>query len=169
MAGPSLCADGIVIHRHGAAVGRKALPPAGHLRYRVVIRCNDNGGNMNSEASYHLRRQVLWGLVLVGLGVAFLLDQMDVFDIRSLWHYAPLLLVVVGINQTIGYPSAREFSNGLWTVFIGLWLFAVLEGLWGLTFGNSWPLFIIISGITMAIRPIAERRFGPKGGDSHGK
>ena len=124
---------------------------------------------MNSEASYHLRRQVLWGLVLVGLGVAFLLDQMDVFDIRSLWHYAPLLLVVVGINQTIGYPSAREFSNGLWTVFIGLWLFAVLEGLWGLTFGNSWPLFIIISGITMAIRPIAERRFGPKGGDGHGK
>lgn len=124
---------------------------------------------MNSEASYHLRRQVLWGLVLVGLGVAFLLDQMDVFDVRSLWHYAPLLLVVVGINQTIGYPSAREFSNGLWTVFIGLWLFAVLEGLWGLTWGNSWPLFIIISGITMAIRPIAERRFGPKEGNGHGK
>jgi len=112
---------------------------------------------------------VLWGLVLVGLGVAFLLDQMDVFDIRSLWHYAPLLLVVVGINQTIGYPSAREFSNGLWTVFIGLWLFAVLEHLWGLTFGNSWPLFIIISGVTMAIRPIAERRFGQKGENGHGK
>ena len=124
---------------------------------------------MNSEASYHLRRQVLWGLVLVGLGVAFLLDRMDVFDIRSLWHYAPLLLVVVGINQTIGYPSAREFSNGLWTVFIGLWLFAVLENLWGLTFGNSWPLLIIISGVTMAIRPIAERRFGHKGENGHGK
>jgi hypothetical protein len=70
-------------------------------------------------------------------------------------------------------PSATRApansSNGLWTVFIGLWLFAVFEGLFGLTFGNSWPLFIIISGITMAIRPIAERRFGPKGGDSHGQ
>jgi hypothetical protein len=152
-------------------------PPLAEKRFRrrgtsVIVstfETTTTGGNMNSEASYHLRRQVLWGLVLVGLGVAFLLDQMDVFDIRSLWHYAPLLLVVVGINQTIGYPSAREFSNGLWTVFIGLWLFAVLEGLWGLTFGNSWPLFIIISGVTMAIRPIAERRFGPKGGDGHGK
>jgi hypothetical protein len=150
-------------------LAEKPFHPTARLRYRVVIRCNDNGGNMNSEASYHLRRQVLWGLVLVGLGVAFLLDQMDVFDIRSLWHYAPLLLVVVGINQTIGYPSAREFSNGLWTVFIGLWLFAVLEHLWGLTFGNSWPLFIIISGVTMAIRPIAERRFGQKGENGHGK
>jgi hypothetical protein len=114
---------------------------------------------MDSEASYHLRRQVLWGLLLVGLGVAFLLDQMNIVDITEFWHYAPLLLVVAGINQTIGYPSAAEFSKGLWNVFIGLWLFAVLEGLFGLTFKNSWPLFIIISGITMAVRPIAARRF----------
>lgn len=115
---------------------------------------------MQNEASYHLRRQVLWGLLLVGLGVAFLLDQMNIVEIESLWHYAPLLLVVIGINQTIGYPSGREFAGGLWTAFIGLWLFAVFEGLFGLTFANSWPLFIIISGVTMAVRPIAERKFG---------
>lgn len=124
---------------------------------------------MDSEASYHLRRQVLWGLLLVGLGVAFLLDQMNIVDILDFWHYAPLLLVVAGINQTIGYPSAAEFAKGLWNVFIGLWLFAVLEGLFGLTFKNSWPLFIIISGITMAIRPIAARRFGADRENRHGK
>ena len=135
---------------------------------------------MNSEASYHLRRQVLWGLLLIGLGVAFLLDQLDIYEIDRLWHYAPLLLVVAGINQTIGYPSAREFVNGLWTVFIGLWLFAMFEGLFGLNWWNSWPLFIIVGGIGMAIKPIAERRFGnnpdrgrhgcfDKGGDRHGK
>lgn len=132
---------------------------------------------MNTEASYHLRRQVLWGLLLVGLGVAFLLDQMHIIEIESLWHYAPLILVVIGINQTIGYPSGREFAGGLWNVFIGLWLFAVLEEMWGLTFRNSWPLFIIISGVTMAVRPIAERkfgrfnqgeRFGRKGDNDHG-
>jgi len=51
----------------------------------------------------------------------------------------------------------------------------VLEGLFGLTFANSWPLFIIISGVTMAIRPLAERKFGKydhriehKGGNDHG-
>ena len=136
---------------------------------------------MQNEASYHLRRQVLWGLLLVGLGLAFLLDQMNIVEIESLWHYAPLLLVVIGINQTIGYPSGREFASGLWTAFIGLWLFAVVEGLFGLTFANSWPLFIIISGITMAVRPIAERKFGKydkgerfggcgkRGGGDHGQ
>ncbi|WP_036166057.1 LiaI-LiaF-like domain-containing protein [Massilia sp. 9096] len=124
---------------------------------------------MNSEASYHLRRQVLWGLLLVGLGTAFLLDQMHIIEITDYWHYAPLLLVLAGINQTIGYPSAGEFSRGLWNVFIGLYLFAVLEGLFGLTWSNSWPLFIIISGVTMAIRPIAARRFNLQRERHHGE
>jgi uncharacterized membrane protein YjjP (DUF1212 family) len=44
----------------------------------------------------------------------------------------------------------------------------MFEGLFGLTWFNSWPLFIIVGGIGMAIRPIAERRFGNKG-DRHGK
>lgn len=114
---------------------------------------------MKSEASYHLRRQVLWGLVLIGLGIVFLLDQMGIYEARHLWHYAPLIMVIGGINQTIGYPSGREFANGLCTVFIGLWLFAVLEGLWDLTFRNSWPFFIIVIGISIAVRPIADRRF----------
>jgi hypothetical protein len=124
---------------------------------------------MDSEASYHLRRQVLWGLLLVGLGVAFLLDQMHIIEIADLWHYAPLLLVLIGVNQTIGYPSAGEFSRGLWNVFIGLWLFATLEGLFGLTWANSWPLLIIISGVTMAIRPIAARRFSTGREQRHGE
>jgi hypothetical protein len=154
------------VRRSGPAIRRIALGPTSVLVYRPSID-NECGDIMKSEASYHLRRQVLWGLLLVGLGVAFLLDQMDIIRITDLWHYAPLLLVVIGINQTIGYPNAREFSSGLWTVFIGLWLFAVFEGMWGLTFANSWPLFIIITGVTMAVRPIAERRF--RGGNGNGK
>lgn len=109
--------------------------------------------------SYRQRKQMMWGLVLIAVGVAFLLDRMDVLDIATLWHYWPLLLVVAGINQTVGYPSAREFTSGLWTVFIGLWLFAVFEGLLGLTFRNSWPLFILMWGLQLVLEPVIARRF----------
>ncbi|MEW6022556.1 MAG: DUF5668 domain-containing protein [Pseudomonadota bacterium] len=109
--------------------------------------------------SYRQRKQMMWGLVLIAVGIAFLLDRMDVLDIATLWHYWPLLLVVAGINQTIGYPSAREFTSGLWTVFIGLWLFAVFEGLLGLTFRNSWPLFILMWGLQLVLEPVIARRF----------
>ncbi|MGX4640081.1 LiaF transmembrane domain-containing protein [Massilia sp. SYSU DXS3249] len=114
---------------------------------------------MNTENNYAARKQIMWGVVLIAVGVIFLLDRMDIVDLRSLWHYWPLLIVAAGINQTIGYPSAREFSNGLWTVFIGLWLFAVFEGYFGLTFRNSWPLFLLMWGVQMVLAPVVQRRF----------
>jgi hypothetical protein len=117
---------------------------------------------MDNDDAYRWRRQLVWGLLLVTFGVVVLLDQMGIAETESLWHYWPLVLVVIGINRTIGYPSARDFVGGLWTACIGIWLFATLEGLFGLTFWNSWPIFIIISGVTMALEPIVARRFKSK-------
>lgn len=126
---------------------------------------------MKSEYSHAARKQVMWGLVLIAVGLVFLLERMDlvdVVDLRSLWHYWPLLLVAAGINQTIGYPSAREFSKGLWMVFVGLWLFAVFEGFLGLTFRNSWPLFLLMGGLQMVLSPVIERRFPQSKETDHG-
>jgi uncharacterized membrane protein HdeD (DUF308 family) len=114
---------------------------------------------MGTEHSYTTRKQIMWGLVLIALGVIFLLDRMDIVEAETLWHYWPLLMVVAGINQTIGYPSARQFRNGLWTIFTGLWLFAVFENLFGLTFRNSWPLFLLMGGVLMVLTPVFNRRF----------
>ncbi|MBQ5948199.1 LiaI-LiaF-like domain-containing protein [Massilia sp. ST3] len=114
---------------------------------------------MNSEDAYRWRKQIVWGLLLIVVGGAVLLDRLGYMDVTSLWRYWPLLLVVVGINQTIGYPSPKEFGNGLWTVFIGLWLFAVFENLFGLTFRNSWPLFILAWGVKLVLDPFIARRF----------
>jgi len=122
---------------------------------------------MGSDNNYTTRKQMMWGLVLIVLGIIFLLDRLYIVDAETLWHYWPLLLVVVGINQTIGYPTARQFRNGLWTIFTGLWLFAVFEGLFGLTFGNSWPLFLLVWGVLMVLTPVFNRRFPSSKEDDH--
>ena len=114
---------------------------------------------MGSDNSYTTRKQIMWGLVLIAVGVIFLLDRADLLDATTIWHYWPLLLVVAGINQTIGYPSAREFKSGLWTVFVGLWLFAAQEQLFGLTYANSWPLFLLMAGLQLVLAPFVNRRF----------
>lgn len=116
---------------------------------------------MHTEEAYRWRKQAVWGLLLIAVGTVVLLDRMYYIDAGAYWHwhYAPLLLVVVGINQTIGYPSPREFGNGLWTVFIGLWLFACFEHVFGLTFRNSWPLFILVWGVKLVCEPLVARRF----------
>ena len=108
---------------------------------------------------YHWRKQLMWGLLLVGLGGALLLDQLELVDIYDLWHYWPLILVVIGINKMIGYPTAADFTSGLWTMFIGLWLFANFEHMFGMTFRNSWPYLIIAWGITLILKPFIRERF----------
>lgn len=111
----------------------------------------------------------MWGLLLIGFGLAIFLDQMDMIALRSVWHYSPLVLVVFGINKMIGYPTAKHFTNGLWLVFIGLWIFAVFEDMFGLTWYNSWPFVIIASGVTMILEPIIKRRFAPNEEAGHEK
>jgi hypothetical protein len=113
---------------------------------------------MRNNQSYRWRRQVIVGLLLVVFGVGLLLDRLDMLDIERLWHYWPLVLVVVGVNRMIGYPSARDFTGGLWMAAIGAWLFLTLEHKFGLTFHNSWPVFIIISGVSIVLEPVVARR-----------
>ena len=116
---------------------------------------------MITDSSYAWRKQLMWGVVLVGVGVTVLLDQMELIDVQGVWHYWPLLMVVFGINKMVGYPTAKHFSSGLWMVFVGLWMFAVFEHLFGLTFRNSWPFFIIACGVSMIIEPLVRQRFLP--------
>lgn len=113
---------------------------------------------MDSRQSYQWRKQLMWGLVLVAIGVALLLDRMGRIDMLDLWQYLPLLLVVVGINRMIGYPTAEEFLSGLWWLVIGCWVFGNLQHLFGMEFQTSWPLLIIVWGLTLMLKPLLRRR-----------
>ena len=121
---------------------------------------------MTNETSYEWRKRLMWGLLLIAVGVVILLHKFDVieFNFRDFWHYSPLVLVIIGINKMIGFPTARDFTSGLWLLFTGLWLFAVFEHLFGLDFGNAWPIPIIFSGVVMIIEPFIKRRLASNTG-----
>ena len=79
---------------------------------------------MQFDDSCDRRRQVVFGLMLVALGAAFLLDRFDLIDIAGNWHYWFLAMVLVGLNRAIGARSARDLTGGLWSAATGLVLFA---------------------------------------------
>jgi putative Mn2+ efflux pump MntP len=112
--------------------------------------------------SYESRKQVMWGLLLIGFGAAVLLDRMDMFEFHDMWHYWPLILTVFGINKMIGFPTAKEFCSGLWLTSLGVWLFANFEHLYGLEWQTSWPILIIVLGVNLIIEPILKNRFDNK-------
>jgi hypothetical protein len=151
-------AESAVIHRSPGAIRRNRVFPEALALYLDLIL--STGGNVRPDSSYEWRRQVMWGLLLIAFGGGVFLDQMDLIEVHGVWHYWPLVLVVFGINKMIGYPTAKHFTSGLWLMFLGLWIFAVFEAMFGLTWGNSWPFPIIACGVTMVLEPIIKSRFG---------
>ncbi len=105
------------------------------------------------------RRRMLWGASLVAVGAAFLLDRLAVVDLTQYlgpqarwWHYLPLLVALGGVITVVSAQSVRHVLKGLGDMVLGLWVFACLEQLWGLTFANSWPVVLIAFGVQLLLR-----------------
>jgi len=53
---------------------------------------------------------VVWGLIFIVLGVLFLLEQLDVFDLRAAYIF-PVLLIVIGVTVLVGGTLTRRRSE----------------------------------------------------------
>ena len=113
---------------------------------------------MDCNSSYRKRQQAAWGLVLIVVGGVALLDRWYLLELYELWHYWPFVFVLFGINKMIGCERPQHLLSGASTVLFGLWLYASIEGLWGLSFFNSWPLLIIIWGVRIMLEPFLAPR-----------
>lgn len=109
------------------------------------------------------------GGMLIGLGVLTLLGRSDLAHVRP-GHLLPaLFLILLGaltmIEKTaivVGRVDGRDelrrlrrrkhVGSGLWLVAIGSWMLASEMHLFGLTYHTSWPLLIIVLGVTIIIR-----------------
>lgn len=102
--------------------------------------------------NYAYRRSntsLIWGVLLITIGIAYLLQNFTVFDIGSLWSHWPLLLVVIGIVKLFAPENRKQLGAAVWLIFIGMWLYVSIHHLYGLSFSTTWPLLIIAWGITI--------------------
>jgi membrane protein DedA with SNARE-associated domain len=53
---------------------------------------------------------VVWGLIFIVLGVLFLLEQLDVFDLRAAYIF-PVVLIVIGVTVLVGGTLTRRRSE----------------------------------------------------------
>jgi hypothetical protein len=111
---------------------------------------------------------IVGGVLLLVLGGGMLLDTTGIADIRMGRLIAPLVLISIGVSSLLSDSIAngederqgrrrrrrRDSFGGLWLVGIGAWMLASQTHLFGLTFGTSWPLLVILTGIMIVIRGI---------------
>jgi hypothetical protein len=114
------------------------------------------------KTSYQWRAQLFWGLLLIGAGVLFFLDRVELFYVESIWQYWPFLFVLSGLNRLIAAPTANDVLRGLWSAFLGLWLFVSLQHVWGMSFQETWPALLIAWGVSLVLKPFLLKSFPAK-------
>jgi hypothetical protein len=119
---------------------------------------------------------VAGGLIVLVVGAAMLLDTTGAFDIRIGRLIGPLIMITIGATMLLnaggmgakcnghgadvrpGRAARREQRRrqgglgGIWLIGIGSWMLVSQTHLFGLHFGNSWPLVVILAGVLIVIR-----------------
>ena len=93
------------------------------------------------------RSQMTTGLVLIALGLIFLAQRLTLlphFDFHRLW---PVFLVVLGLAKFLTPSEEGRWGGGAWLMFLGLLFLLHTYQIFRLS--DSWPLFIVASGLSI--------------------
>jgi hypothetical protein len=83
----------------------------------------------------------------MAIGVAFLLAQLGVLALPSLWQLWPTALWVIAVGQLLERKPGGAAMFGL----MGFAFFAAQFGWFGLSYRTFWPLLVVAAGVGMVI------------------
>lgn len=111
-------------------------------------------------------KQLYGGLAVLAVGIIFILQNLDLIHIGTIWRYWPLVLIAVGLGKIIDPKS--ESGVGLVEVVAGLTFLAINFRLLGLNYRNAWPLVIVFVGLSIVVKSLTERNASSsKIGENH--
>ncbi len=105
-----------------------------------------------TEAVQHNGPNMAWlpGLVLIGIGVIFLLNNLTDFELHNWWA----LFILIPAFASLGnfwrvYRGTGRFGNDARGSLIGaiILFFVAAVFLFGWSWGAVWPFFLIIAGL----------------------
>ncbi|NIA56539.1 cell wall-active antibiotics response protein [Massilia sp. TW-1] len=107
--------------------------------------------------------QVVLGLLVVGMGVLFLLDNLDILNFRHAIGFWPLAFIVAGCVALFGNGSRSSNYMGGVLVAIGVLMIAGRMGFFYISWGTLWPLVMIALGGLVLFRSLGPGRVARPG------
>lgn len=103
----------------------------------------------------------VFGVILIGLGAIFLLQNFGIVDAGRPASWWPMALIGLGLSSLIAPKDAGDSSSGAVATAIGAFFllrnFDVID--WRLR--DIWPAFLVLGGVVLIVRSMAERRNSP--------
>ena len=136
------------------------------------LNCSESNGGLRPGA-------IVGGSFLLLVGVTMFLERAGLADIAPWRIIGPACLIilgasmlfntgVIGAGRKTGDSASGEgrrgddrrrggLTGGLWLMGVGCWMIVSQLNLFGLDYGKSWPLLIVLSGIIMLVRTTSRR------------
>ena len=100
---------------------------------------------------------LLPGLVLTAVGLAFLLDNLDLVDSWTILRFWPVILLVVGLRGLVGAQDRASAVSGTLLAAAGALLLLNSLNLIDVDLWDLWPLVLIAIGIRALINVMSDR------------
>jgi hypothetical protein len=110
---------------------------------------------MQPQYDWHDRRGsgslpgIVPALIVIGIGVLFLLNNLNIFFLHDIWRFWPGILIAVGLVKMVDSPAPNSRITGGVLVGIGALFLADNLGFLNLSWTDFWPLLLIGAGLLM--------------------
>jgi predicted membrane protein len=103
------------------------------------------------------------GLILVGVGVLFLLDNLNIIYARDFVRYWPVILIAAGLAKLVDAPHSGGRPAGVILLLVGSVFLVDNLGLLHLGFRALWPLALIAMGLMLLWQRLSPETYSPEG------
>jgi predicted membrane protein len=110
------------------------------------------------EQGFRMTPQLLMGLLIIGIGIVFTLDNLGVADVRAYLRYWPAGLIALGLLKLQQGKAGGGSMGGLLFVAVGTWLLLESLAIVHISVWQLWPMLLVFFGAMMVWQGIRGRR-----------
>jgi hypothetical protein len=101
---------------------------------------------MENKPENRKQGQLITGVLVIGMGLIFLLNNLDIVSIHHWSFFWPTVLIGLGIVKVVQSRALSGYLLGAGLIFLGVLLFFSKLGLFHFTMKLFWPLALICFG-----------------------
>lgn len=113
---------------------------------------------MKNNSSRSVPSQVILGAFVIGMGLLFLLDNMNLFDYHRVISFWPAVFILMGVVKLLDTTSPKGTISGVVLIGVGVVMILNRLGFLNVDWGSAWPLILIGFGVLVIARALAGRR-----------
>jgi predicted membrane protein len=103
---------------------------------------------------------ILFGSVIVVIGLLLLLDNMGIVQVHDLWRFWPVILIVVGVSKVLEGRTPAGWVWGGLVALVGAMLLLDNLHILVIDLGDFiWPLAVIGFGVMLLLKALDRRRY----------